>query len=427
MSSILLSFVGNQDPASEQTNEPGSIVSLADYLLKQNNQISRIILLYTQRTEEAANLTQEWLLSDELEQLQLSEENIELIPVDNKLSEDPVNLLLAIQAARQALEKVQSDLNKEDLLELNASSGTPVMKSAWSILQAAGYAPQSRVWQVRNPHTKDLEQKRVFQINVNTLKREFDLKIIKQQVEKYDYNGALITFEASKLIDNGVATLLKYGSYRLACAFEDAWRLIAPFPKIIGTHLHQQSKNLAEYKHQTVVVEIYFQALIKLNNREYSDVLVKIFAFLESVLYLIAKQNLLSEKEVNLPCDRDLKQTLKQKIINFEGDNLKNFLLKYSYETKSFIQSERDFNIPIMIAIADYVYGSNSNLCIALKNLDNYRSQRNDYVHQLKGIADIDRSEILSNSKQILKSLNLAIKPNPFELLNQQIFDSIGS
>jgi hypothetical protein len=428
MSSILLSFVGNQDPASEQTNEPGSIVTLVHHLLEQDNQIGRIVLLYTFGTKDAAILTKEWLI-EEISNLKIAEENIELIPVDNKLSEDPVDLLLAIQAARQALEKVKTYLNNRDFLELNASSGTPVMKSAWSILQAAGYASQSRVWQVRNPHTKEVTQARVFQTNVDTLKKEFDLKIIKQQVEQYDYNGALITFEFSNLVDNGIKTLLKYGSYRLACAFPDGWQLIAGFSNVVGTHLHQQSKHLAEYKHRAIIVEIYFQALIKLNNREYSDALVKIFAFLESVLYFILKQKLLSPEKIDILGDRELKQTLKQKINDFEAGQLKNFLLNYPNNVPSFIKTEREIDIPVMMAIADYFYDSKSDLFSSLKALNDYRYLRNDYIHQLKGISGIDKTKISSSSEKILKSLNLVIKPNPFELLNQKIhelLDNIG-
>jgi hypothetical protein len=420
MSSILLSFVGNQDPFGREHDE-GSIITLTRHLLQENYRINQIILLYAQDHREAATSTKDWLLSDELSNLNITPENIKLILVDERLSQDPIDFLFAIKEARQALEKTQSYLQFGDRLELNASSGTPAMKSAWSILQAAGYAPQSRVWQVRNPLTKLPEQSRVFETNVDSLKREFDLKIIKQQVEQYDYNGALITFEASNLVDNGVGILLKYGSHRLACAFGDAWRLITGFSNIVGTHLHQQSKDLADYKHQTILVEIYFQAVIKLNNREYSDALVKIFAFLESVLYFIIKQKLLSAENINLPCDRNLKQTLKQIINDFEAGKLKSFLLDYSNETDSFIQTDRDFNIPVMIAIANYFYDSKSDLFNSLKTLDDYRYPRNDYIHQLKGISEIDKTKILSSLAKILKSLNLAIKPNPFELLNQQI------
>lgn len=110
MTSIVLSFVGNQDPGTDKNDKEGSIVSLTNHLLEQNQEIERIILLYTDGTQEAANFTKEWLLSGEVQPLKIIEENIELIPVNEKLSQDPIDLLLAIQAARQALEKAKSYL-----------------------------------------------------------------------------------------------------------------------------------------------------------------------------------------------------------------------------------------------------------------------------------------------------------------------------
>jgi hypothetical protein len=74
----------------------------------------------------------------------------DLLPGDDRLSNDPVNCLLAVEAARSGLEKGVLLIQKM-FLEFNASSGTPVMKSSWSILQAAGYVPHSNVWQIRNP------------------------------------------------------------------------------------------------------------------------------------------------------------------------------------------------------------------------------------------------------------------------------------
>jgi hypothetical protein len=89
-----------------------------------------------------------------------------------------VNLLLAVNEARNGIERGLEYFTKGDNLEFNASSDTPVMKSAWTVLQAAGYAPHSSVWQVRNPKQIQTGQTRVFETNVDTLKREFDVKVI---------------------------------------------------------------------------------------------------------------------------------------------------------------------------------------------------------------------------------------------------------
>ncbi|MFW6296302.1 MAG: hypothetical protein ACOC04_03825, partial [Halothece sp.] len=208
MASIVLSFVGNQDPYSNNTDVEGSIVSLIKHLIEQHQSIKQVILLHTEGTKSNAEDTRTWLQESELK---LPEKNIELLPVSEKLSEDPVNLLLAIEAAREGIEKAKSHREEGDRLELNASSGTPVMKSAWSSLQAAGYLPNSSIWQVRNPQKKQAGQARVFETNVDTLKKEFDLKVIRQQIKDYNYSGALISLQESGLKDNGVSNLLRYG------------------------------------------------------------------------------------------------------------------------------------------------------------------------------------------------------------------------
>ena len=108
--------------------------------------------------------------------LKLAPEAIALLPVCSALSAAPIDLLLASQAARRAIQTALPCLDASTTLELNASSGTPAMKAAWSIMQAAGYAPHSRIWQVRNPKEARPGQDRVFANSVNILKQEFDLK-----------------------------------------------------------------------------------------------------------------------------------------------------------------------------------------------------------------------------------------------------------
>ncbi|MGL5834510.1 MAG: hypothetical protein ACRC1Z_14945, partial [Waterburya sp.] len=146
MASIFLSFVGNQDPGSDKNDREGSIVTLIRHLLEQKQKIKGAILLYTSGTEDAAHFTKEWLLSSEVEQLSIPPEQIELIAVDEKLSKDPVDLLLATQEARKAISLAQVLLESGDRLELNSSSGTPAMKGSWSIIQASGLAPNSHLW-----------------------------------------------------------------------------------------------------------------------------------------------------------------------------------------------------------------------------------------------------------------------------------------
>lgn len=132
MAIILLSFVGKQDPFSSKNREEGSIVTLVKELSAENQIIKNAILLHTEGTLTEAELTKDWIEEN------YTCQKITLIPVDNKLSDDPVNLTLAIQEAKKALYFAQKLQQKGDVLALNASSGTPIMKSAWAILQSAG-------------------------------------------------------------------------------------------------------------------------------------------------------------------------------------------------------------------------------------------------------------------------------------------------
>ncbi|MGL5193318.1 MAG: hypothetical protein ACRC8Y_06905, partial [Chroococcales cyanobacterium] len=127
MASIILSFVGNQDPVSDSTGEEGSIVTLVRHLLQEQNvTIKHILLLHTQETQERAELTKGWL---EDEPIALPGDYIQLIPVSQALSLDPVNLLLAANEARKGIEQGLQYFSPGDQLQFNASSGTPVMKS----------------------------------------------------------------------------------------------------------------------------------------------------------------------------------------------------------------------------------------------------------------------------------------------------------
>ncbi|WP_019498648.1 hypothetical protein [Pseudanabaena sp. PCC 6802] len=134
MSSIVLSFVGDQDPCSAKTSQEGSVVTLLRHLLQEKYTIAKVMLLYTSGTAKGAEETKEWMSLDD--ELKLQSAKVELIAVSEGLSEDPTNLLLAAQEARRGLELVQTSLQKGDRIEFNASSGTPAMKSSWSILEA---------------------------------------------------------------------------------------------------------------------------------------------------------------------------------------------------------------------------------------------------------------------------------------------------
>jgi hypothetical protein len=73
MASIILSFVGNQDPFAVGDRE-GSIVTLVRHLIAQKQQIKHVLLLATNGTKQGSLDTKEWLHTD----IGLSLESIEL-------------------------------------------------------------------------------------------------------------------------------------------------------------------------------------------------------------------------------------------------------------------------------------------------------------------------------------------------------------
>lgn len=414
MASIVLSFVGQQDPVSDTTREEGSIVSLLHHLVEQQQSIKRVILLYTEGTKERAELTHGWLAE---EPFHLPNEAIALLPVDQALSHDPVDLLLAVQAARQGLEKAEACQAGRDTLELNASSGTPVMKSAWSILQAAGYAQRSRVWQVRNPKEQKETQTRVFQTNVDTLRQEFDLKVLKQQLRDYNYSGALITLRASGLETLELEALMLYGHRRLSLDFRNARQAIAPFVQTIEEQWHSEIQALEQQDPIALLYEAYFSAVVELKNQQLSDFLVRISQFQEQSLQYFVGELL----DIPLPSSFD-ETKIFWSVLPQRHPDLYEFLKAYRFRGNP-LTLEKFPNRPTYLAMLEHAQHP---ALEALKVLNIYCEQRNKYVHHFEGISDLEGVEdILRTIREVLTSLGnqagRTTKNNPFNQLNEAI------
>lgn len=277
MASILLSFVGNQDPISAQTNEEGSVVTLLRHLLSEKYSIDKVVLMHTSGTETHAEETKEWIGLDR--DLMTISSKVELIPVSEGLSEDPTDLLLAAQEARKGLEQVRASLQQGDRIEFNASSGTPAMKSSLSILQAAGYAPNSRVWQVRNPKEMKSDQSRVFETDVGVLRREFDLRLLQGQIETYNYSAASQTLASSGLHDrfSSLANLLKAGIHWNCGEFDT-------FSKLAKSYLSPNEKKQIDFWYWMAYEQAY-TAIVRLEQGNTSEAMQHSFRSIEGVLW----------------------------------------------------------------------------------------------------------------------------------------------
>lgn len=416
-SSIVLSFVGSQDPYSEKNNEQGSIATLIGHLLDQKYNLRRVILLYTEDMLEKASDTKHWLQGKDFE---LSEESIELVPVGAELSKDPVSLLLAVQEARKGLEKAIPFLSKQDRLEFNASSGTPVMKTSWSLLQAAGYAPHSSVWQVRNPREMKEGQHRVFQTNVDTLKNEFDFKVVKKQIEDYNYSGALVTLKDSNLSTNLIIALLEYGQYRLAFDFNRAFKAIQPFASLVEPEFISEISSLRQKNRIALFKEVYFKAIIKLKNQQYADFLVDVFRFQEGFLRFLVETKL----GFDLPEKTTETQHFWHQLKAFDDGNLEHFLNNYKLQNGQKLRFSEGFPSRfVLIAILECYEQEFDSLLKPIEQLNEYCEQRNRCVHSFEGVSELeDGGKIIKILRNILRLKTVVPDKNPFNVINSTIF-----
>jgi len=359
MASIILSFVGGQDPYSDVTSEEGSIVSLVKHLLSVTTEIKKILLLYTNEEVEnkkngklRAEETRDWLIHE----VKLDNEQVKLIEVDQRLSQDPIDLQLAIKEAREAIEKVKPILDEEDRLDLNGSSGTPAMKAAWNILQAAGYAdPRSLVWQVRDPRSMSEGQERVYRTDLKFLRREYELKVVKQQLEDYNYSSTLITLDSSSLLTDKAKALLTYANARFARNFEDAKDQIKNiFTKEDDEYKYIKDINkLISEQPELIYQDFYHKTLIKLDRKEYAEFLIYLSTLNENILAFFAYRILLQEIDWKKKW-HDVKDIFFNKIKNYDEGKLINHL-KNKYIINTTVGKFEDFKKSKRIVMADII------------------------------------------------------------------------
>ncbi|MEB3289382.1 MAG: hypothetical protein VKI82_05670 [Leptolyngbya sp.] len=383
--------------------------------------IKRVILLYTMGpngTAERAELTQGWLTDMPFS---LEPKTVELLSVGDDLSHDPVNLWLAVQAAQQGLVTALAMMAAADRLEINGSSGTPVMKSAWSILQAAGYAPSSRLWQVRNPKEQRPGQERVFESNIQVLRQAFDIKVIKQQLQDYNYTGALTTLRAAGLTTPDLEALLTYGHRRLSLDFGGAKDALKGLSSPLAQPWQRSIETLLQRDAQALMQEAYFNGVVELKNRQFSDFLVRVSQFLEMALdYFVSRQ--LDQRPV-LPKTFDETAAFWQ-ILGQNRPQLYEFLKKTSFKGYP-LRLDGFPNRPTLLAIL--TYGQFSQLA-DLEFLGVCCERRNRYIHQFEGMSNLeDVNAILQALRRVLEHLDLHDFTSPFNQLNDAITQLLES
>lgn len=417
MASFVLSFVGSQDPYSKQTNEEGSIVTLLNFLVQRSTPLKKVVLLYTSGTADNARDTRVYIESES----QFTGVEVELIPVDQKLSEDPANLLLAAQEARQGLERVKCQMQPGDRLEFNASSGTPVMKSSFSLLQAAGHAGQSQVWQVRNPREMKPGQDRVFPTDVSVLRQEFDRKRIEQQITDYNYSGAILEVATSGLGNDRLNGLLEYARCRKAFDFQGASAAIQPLVGQIADRWFQEIDQLCQGSKPALLAEVYFNAVLAIKNRDYYTFFTRVFGLQENVLkYFVAQI-------APLPTAKHQTADFWRAVQDFENGRVYQVLAQKA-QSREEIRMIYFPNRPTMLEMLR-CFDHHQDLVQTLEALEGLCGDRNRLVHEFKGISQLDDpAEILRQLRFILKDIvEISRTDHPFNALNADMQATLPS
>ncbi|MFN4278763.1 hypothetical protein [Thermosynechococcus sp.] len=412
--SILLSFVGHQDPYSEKTNQEGSIVSLAKFLA-QEQPLKRVLLLYTEDFQQRAIDTKDWLHSE----LQISDEAIHLEVVSRDLSADPINPVLAVQEARRALNLAKYQQDSTDWLDLNGSSGTPVMKAAWAILQAIETRPRLRLWQVRNPEEIRPGQERVFTVDLNVFRQELDRQGIQQQLDSYNYQGAEISLCNSSIEAPLALALIRYGKYRLARNYDQAFNAINPYCTEIDKQWFQEIAQLRQNNRSALFRDTYFQVVGLFTVGRYAEALILAMSLYENLL-----QHFVQKKVgLDITTDRAARERSLSLLQNHNQGQLWEYLGKYQRKNgdRLFLDSvTRD----LLLAVLQYA-PQTPDLAAYFEQIEAYYQQRNDVLHQLAGLANIEnlQEQVLNALEKVLSQVlpQEKLQCNPFKHLNHLI------
>ncbi|MEW6229512.1 MAG: hypothetical protein AB1700_15705 [Bacillota bacterium] len=144
---VLLTFVGDQDPISEKTNEEGSIVTLVREIRPDIVGMfpSADIPGVRSSTERNALETRDWIHSEIASDIQVYIRPLSLT--------DATDYVQILREGEQEVQKFTSMLPHAQEAEfyLNTSSGTPQMKAAFLLWANSGFIPRARLMQVGNP------------------------------------------------------------------------------------------------------------------------------------------------------------------------------------------------------------------------------------------------------------------------------------
>jgi len=310
MLKTLLSFVGEQDPISNKTNEEGSIVTLCRQIKPD-----LVYLIPTaagldikSSTEENAEFTRDWIkdCKDEIN----PDVQVYIRPI---MLPDPTDYMEILPKARQQLGEILKELSEREVeLHINCSSGTPQLKSTWIILANSGLFSNYHLWQVGNPlHCTE----RVKKLEITFMEEENILLRIQRYVDEFLFQRIAEECENLKRIScysyrKEKAELLQrifsaYQSWDLI-RYNDAYqRLNSVLNDINRARDLEEQKSVLESQvafldklrgydageNEYNLLDLYFNAQRRLERGDYTDTLSRFWRVYEGTLYYYLRKH----------------------------------------------------------------------------------------------------------------------------------------
>ncbi|WP_338835353.1 RNA repair transcriptional activator RtcR family protein [Neomoorella thermoacetica] len=301
---VLLSFVGNQDPISEKTNEPGAVLTLCQEIKPEI-----VYLLPTAEGPDIASSTEAnaWMTKDLMKDIS-PQSACYIRPLSLA---DPTDFQELLPCVKETVKRILHELqrNSQELkIHLNCSSGTPQMTACWYVLANSGFIPAAHLWQAHNPKMVAPE-KRVREIRLNFLEEENILSRIYRCLPEYLFevmaaecrelqNISLYSVRRSRaelmaLIFKAYSfwDLLQYReAYQRLAAVERRWRNTLDAGEAADI-LNKQVAFLKllepeqEIETPENLVDIYYNAQRCLARQNYTDTLARFWRIHEGVVY----------------------------------------------------------------------------------------------------------------------------------------------
>jgi hypothetical protein len=184
---------------------------------------------------------------------------------------------------------------ERDVSELHASlsGGVPAFNDSLQEQALRLYKAKCRFYEVIPPEEQAMrrgaEKGQLQAVSAKPFLRDLAVSIIEQLLNRYDYSGALEVlkmFQAVKFWDDEVEAILKHAERRINFNFSEAASPLQRFQNTepMKTWYQQVQKPILLDQ----LIETYFIAQSRYQNREYTDMLWRVSAFYENGLRLIA-------------------------------------------------------------------------------------------------------------------------------------------